>query len=375
MAVFSKKIGAVLTIIGFVMLFCLSCFCSTASAESGGTIKLVCEVSGKPVTGMKWEAYRIGTFDGQKITLDREYAKYPVDMTDLSASGFADAASTLKDFVFTYGNNHTPSGRGISQNDGIITFSNLKDGLYLIVARNYMVGVTTYIPTPAIVNLDSQLTPELTINAKIKPIATLSDTVEKFSVKKIWENADNLPLKPTEIIIDVYKNYQFFETVSLTEANNWYYEWHDEVDVEWSVIERKIPKDCCVVYRNDGRNYVVVNTYVPDFEFDWEANFPPPETTPTTTNTATATTTTKVSFPLVNESDTRNTETSTTTVSTTVVANKTTDKTPIKTTTTTKKLPQTGQLWWPVPVLAIGGLALIAVGSKIISGSKRDEDE
>ena len=27
-----------------------------------------------------------------------------------------------------------------------------------------------------------------------------------------------------------------------------------------------------------------------------------------------------------------------------------------------KKLPQTGQLWWPVPVLACAGLGCIAVG-------------
>ena len=26
------------------------------------------------------------------------------------------------------------------------------------------------------------------------------------------------------------------------------------------------------------------------------------------------------------------------------------------------KLPQTGQLWWPVPILALGGLALLAIG-------------
>ena len=26
------------------------------------------------------------------------------------------------------------------------------------------------------------------------------------------------------------------------------------------------------------------------------------------------------------------------------------------------KLPQTGQLWWPVPLLTVGGLALVALG-------------
>ncbi len=33
------------------------------------------------------------------------------------------------------------------------------------------------------------------------------------------------------------------------------------------------------------------------------------------------------------------------------------------TTTTNKKLPQTGQLWWPVPVLAAIGIAIFAIGA------------
>ena len=34
-------------------------------------------------------------------------------------------------------------------------------------------------------------------------------------------------------------------------------------------------------------------------------------------------------------------------------------------TTTTEKLPQTGQLWWPVPILAIGGIVFIMSGMSI----------
>lgn len=36
-----------------------------------------------------------------------------------------------------------------------------------------------------------------------------------------------------------------------------------------------------------------------------------------------------------------------------------------KVTTTTRKLPQTGQLWWPVPVLALAGLVLVAIGLRL----------
>lgn len=374
----SKKVGSIFIVMGMALLLCLSFLCTNATAKSGGTITLVCEVKGQPVKGMRWEAFRIGTFDGEKITLQGDFAKYPVDMSDLTASGLADAASTLMEYAFTF--KLKSAGSGNSKKDGTVTFKNLDDGLYLIAAKNYIDGETTYVATPAIVVLDSEKEPELTVYTKIMPTATNSDNVEKFSVQKIWENDENLPRKPNEIVIDIYRDYKFYETVRLSETNNWNYEWRDRAGVKWTIIERKIPEGCCIVYKEDGRNYIVVNTYVPGFEFDWEANFPPPNTTTTTTTTTTeTTTTTTASYQIggdeVTSTSESSTATDTTTSSTTATTAVTTKKTSPKTTTTTKKLPQTGQLWWPVPVMAIGGLVLIAAGTRIISSSKRDEDE
>ncbi len=375
----SKKVGSVFIIMGMALLLCLSCLCTTATAKSDGKITLVNEVKGQPVKGMRWEIFRIGTFDGEKITLQGDFAKYPVDMSDLTAAGLADAASTLTDYAFTF--KLKSAGSGNSKKDGTITFKNLEDGLYLIAAKNYVDGETKYIPTSSIVVLDTEKEAEITIYTKIMPTATDSDEVQKFKVQKIWENDENLPRKPNEIVIDIYRDYKFYETIRLSETNNWNYEWSDKAGVKWTVIERKIPEGCCIVYKNDGVNYIVVNTYVPGFEFDWEANFPPPNTTTTTTTTTITdtTTTTTVSYQIggdeatTSESSTAtDTTTSTTSTATTAV---TTKKTSPKTTTTSKKLPQTGQLWWPVPVMAIGGLILIAAGTRIISGSKRDEDE
>lgn len=369
----SKKVGSILIVMGMALLLCLSCMCTSASAKSSGTIILVNEIKGQAVKGMSWEIFRIGTFDGEKIILQGDFAKYPVDMSDLSASGLADAASTLKDYAFTF--KHKSEGSGKSKKDGTVTFKNLEDGLYLIAAKVYMDGVTMYIPTPAIVNLDTKKEPEMTIYTKINAMAVTAGSVERFKVQKVWENDENLPRKPNEIVIDIYRDYKFYQTVRLSETNNWSYEWSDKVGAEWTIIERKIPEGCCVVYKNNGRDYVVVNTYVPGFEFNWEENFTPPDTTTSTTTTTTTdiTTTTSAASNIIGDKVT--TDASTTTETTTSTTAVTTKKVSQKVTTTPSKLPQTGQLWWPVPVMAIGGLVLIAAGTRIISGSKRDEDE
>lgn len=371
----SKKIGSLLIVFGMAIFLCLSCISTVASAKTKGTLTLICECKDKPVQGLKWNLYRIGSFDGEKITLEGEFANLPVDMTDISASGLADVASTLREFAFVY--KYKTADSGNSKKDGTVELKFDEAGVYLIAAKQLTKDGVTYIPTPAIFVLDPENEPEKTIYPKIKKVAVLTGEIERFQLIKVWENAENLPTKPTEIVVDIYRDHDLYDTVTLSETNNWSYSWEEDVGYEWSILERKLPEGCSVIYRKDGRQYIVVNTYVPDFSFDWEVNFPPPTIETTTTSTATTTssttTTAKVTKDIVAEdSETMTTTTSTTETTTTTT---TTIKKTTKKTTTTSKLPQTGQLWWPVPVMAGAGLVLIAAGARIISNSKRNEDE
>ncbi len=373
MTAISKKIGSVLMILGMAVLLCLSCICTVASAKTKGTLTLICECKDKPVKGLKWNLYRIGSMIDGKIILEGDFAKLPVDMSDISASGLADSASTLREFAFIY--KYKPVDKGNSKKDGTVELKYDEAGVYLIAAEVLSDGNTTYFPTPAIFFLDPEKEAQKTIYPKITNEAVLTGEMQRFQLLKVWENDENLPTKPTEIVVDIYRNHKFYESVILSEANNWSYSWEVETVAEWTMMERVIPEGCAVVYKNNIRQYVVENTYVPDFRFDWELDFPPPvveEVTTTTTTTTTETTsTTTVTKDIVAEDDaTTSTTTNTTSTTTTTTTAKTTPKV-----TTTSKLPQTGQLWWPVPVMAGAGLVLVAIGAKIINGSKRDEDE
>jgi LPXTG-motif cell wall-anchored protein len=53
----------------------------------------------------------------------------------------------------------------------------------------------------------------------------------------------------------------------------------------------------------------------------------------------------------------------------------TTNKTTTTSTTTAAKLPQTGQLNWPVPVLAMAGFLLMALGYRLRREDKDAEHE
>lgn len=380
MAGIRKKIGAIFFIFGIAAMFCFSCLCSAVSAEGAVTMTLVCEARGELVEGMQWSVFRIGSYDGEKISLEGAFTEYPVDMSDLSSSGLADAASTLKDYAFTH--KIKPDGNGATQSSGIAVFDGLEYGVYLVAANNLKVGDKTFVPTPAIVSLTAEQSDDFTVYPKITSIRTLADEYERLNVRKVWERYDGMLVKPTEVVVDIYRDYEFYESVTLTADNDWNYTWEELAGSEWTIIERKIPEKCTVVYRNDGRRYVVVNTYNPDFIFDWGVDYPPSGVTTTVTGAvsgeAETNTTAAESFP-INEAD--ETTVSVNTATSPAAGDQTPDttkkggNTPVVTTTTENKLPQTGQLWWPVPVMAIIGLIFIAAGSRILFECKREDNE
>lgn len=43
------------------------------------------------------------------------------------------------------------------------------------------------------------------------------------------------------------------------------------------------------------------------------------------------------------------------------------------TTTAIEKLPQTGQLWWPVPVMLLGGLIFVAIGLRLLLDNRKED--
>lgn len=62
-----------------------------------------------------------------------------------------------------------------------------------------------------------------------------------------------------------------------------------------------------------------------------------------------------------------------TTRKTSSVSNSTRSSKNTTVTTTTGKLPQTGQLWWPVPVMLFSGLVFVAVGLRLLVNSRKED--
>ena len=315
-------------------------------AEKTGSVTLVCESSGESLSGMTWRFYHAGKRSGNTIVPSGNFSGYKVTFGDLSADALMAAASTFESYAVLDG--IAPNAEGVTDSDGRIRFADLEPGIYLVCGDKLTVGKGTYTPAPMFVEV-SESNPDMTAYPKFTYQDVLGADTERFRLMKIWENDEEFPQdRSASVDVEIYCNSVLKETVTLSEENDWTYSWTAKTSDVWRVKEINIPEHYTVIYRSNENQFVVVNTHDKDVP-------------PVTTTTTTAITTTSGTVTGTSVKDT-----------TTVTKVRTTSSTTKK---TESKLPQTGQLWWPVPILAIGGIIFVGIGCRLIARNKKEDDQ
>ena len=125
-----------------------------------------------------------------------------------------------------------------------------------------------------------------------------------------------------------------FDTVELNEENNWKHEWVDlDGKYVWTVVEQEAPDGYVISRDKDGFIYVIINTRedVPEIKPTVSGSDPDLESKPPT------------GTPPDSLPDQEFTS-------------------PEDSSSVEDKLPQTGQLWWPVFMLISIGLLFLIIG-------------
>lgn len=269
----------------------------------------------KNLPGVHFDVYRVadtGTF--AEFTLTGDFADYPVEITDLDAAGWKAAAETLTGYVRRDG--LTAVAGGSTGQDGKVTFSGLMPGLYLVIGETSTVDGHRYTPEPLLISLpnraadEDQWTYDVTTSPKYsrKPTGSGKDDTVERKVLKVWDDGEGED-RPASIQVQLLKNGEVAETVTLSAENHWRYTWTRLAEgEEWRVVEKETPEGYTVSVRQEGVTFVVTNTR----EEPGQPDVPTEPDNPDTPDKPT--------------------------------------------------LPQTGQLWWPVPMLACGGLLLFLLG-------------
>lgn len=235
--------------------------------------------------------------------------------SDETDEAWVKLASTLE--VYVQRERIDPTDKGRTDTDGSLTFPTssdvtMKPGLYLVIGNRHTQGGYYYDPQPFLVML-----PTIDVEENVWDYDV--EVSEKFSKRripstpgegeeefqKVWNDGGASKTRPASITVDLLRNGEVYDTVTLTAKDNWRYTWkHLDSRYRYLVSER-VPEGYKMTASRDGDTIVVTNTgEKPPKDYD-------------------------------------------------------------------DRLPQTGLVWWPVELLAIGGVACLLLAGIL---KKRERD-
>lgn len=267
------------------------------------------------LTDAEFDLYLIATVDEYgRLTTTEAFRQFNVDIHGENDTAWKALASTLEGYVLRDGIKSTDSGK--TDRQGLLTFPNqaerLEQGLYLVLSHRHIQSGRIYDAAPFMVLLPAQdkETNDWLYNVIVKPKYESrpepndpdDDTITR-KVLKVWADDGHEKDRPKEVIVQLLREGKVFHTVTLNAANNWRYTWENlDNRYQWTIVEKELEKYNVTVIR-EGVTFVVTNTYT---------EYTPDEPIPIQPGKPT--------------------------------------------------LPQTGQLWWPVPVLMLVGMLFVIIG-------------
>lgn len=301
-----------------------------ATAFAAGSINLSQDVKltisyqddAMPLAGAEFSIYLVASVDGNgELTTEDTFKQFNVNIRGKNDAALKVLATTLEGYVLR--DNIAPTDSGKTNTNGYLSFptgtERLTPGLYLVLGSRHTQGGFRYDATPFMVMLPTQDAEknEWIYDVLVSPkhdSSEIPDTPSAITRKvlKVWDDADNKN-RPTEVIVQLLRNGEVYDTVTLNDDNNWRYTLSNLDDsYTWTVVEKEY-EGYTVQIERDGITFVIKNTYETNIPDNPTPNVPvsPKPTNPTPNNPS---------------------------------------------------LPKTGQTWWPVPLLLMGGLSFIIVG-------------
>lgn len=257
-----------------------------------------------PISGIQFDAYLISTVDecGELTVIDRyrDFAE-DLDIRGKNDDSWRAMAQTLAREIML-DDTLKPSRSAVTDADGVAKFADIPMGLYLIMGSGVEKDGYVYSTTPFFVMLPEQDMSSNTWNYRVVANAKPGREPVKadFEVIKIWKDDCHKDRRPKSITINLICDGGVYDTITLPHNGTWSYTWKNlETNHQWTVTENRENGYQKPDVQQEGNIFIVTNT----------CNQPAKPTEPGKPT-----------------------------------------------------LPQTGQLWWPVPVLIAAGLLFVVIG-------------
>lgn len=290
------------------------------------SLTIECVYDGTPVENEYFSLYKIADIaENWTLTVENEFRDYQIDFTKLEDQ---EEWQNLTEILSTYikRDNLTPDCEGKTDQNGILQFEEsdgeITRGLYLIMEEPLVKESMEYTTKPFLVSLpENEENGEITYDVIVEPkeyMDLVPDSMD-MNVLKVWDDEKAKSYRPDSIEVELLKDGEPDQTITLNEENNWRYTWKDlDGSAQWNVLEKNVPDHYTVTSSTDGDTCVITNEIDPSLR--------------DRTNNA------------IDNDDSSSSRSSS------IRSSK------------SGRLPQTGLFWWPVPVLFASGLLLIIIG-------------
>ena len=257
-----------------------------------------------PISGLRFDAYLISTVDqyGELTVIDR-YGAYAesLDIRGKNDTAWQNMAQTLAREILL-DPDLKPSRSAVTNSDGVAAFTDIPMGLYLVPGSTIQKNGYVYSTSPFFVMLPEQDLSSNTWNYHVVANAKPGqDPVRAdYEVIKVWKDSCHKDQRPESITISLICDGVENDTITLPYEGAWSYTWKNlDTNHQWTVTEKRENGYQDPKVQQEGNTFIVTNTCS-------KPTTPPQPDKPT--------------------------------------------------------LPQTGQLWWPVPVLIAAGLLFVVIG-------------
>lgn len=297
---------------------------AAGAIDTGRDVSLTLECP--ELSGLNVRLYHVADVDAYgRLTVREGFEKYNLTLvTGKDDDAWRNIAAALAGSVLK--DNVTPDAKG-TVTGGSVKFTGIPQGLYLVTAPRHQKDGKYYDMQPFLVTLPSENAEtnawDYAVTAKPKfdqstiPSVPSSSKIS-ITVTKGWSDEDNrYGIRPVSVTVTLMQGDKAYDTVVLSADNSWKHTWTGlDPSYAYTVAETPVEGYTTLAERN-GYEFAVINKFSDtiDPEPSGDDEFPGDDdsTGPTPSGDEDA-------------------------------------------------LPQTGQLWWPVPLLLAAGLALICAG-------------
>lgn len=353
-----------------LVLLCAGIASAYPALDSTQPVSLTVSASadGAAISSLRFTLYKaadmaVGADGAAEFTLTDAFAAYGdeiemnLDPEGMDSSEWAAGAATVAPYVLRDSKNGSKSFESLSaatDADGKAAFSGVGQGLYLMTGIYEGSDFETVTVTPVFLTLP-QLSEDgsswiYSASASAKTTAKTPDTEAKtvsVSVRKVWSGDDTAGTssrRPESITVDLLDSTgAVVDTQTLSATNAWSFTWTGLSEGTWSVAEKDVPSNYSVsqeeTVTEDGKTVTITNT-TPPAGVQGESR----EKTSTSDKSKDKDKKVKGSS---RSGDTANVASA-------------------------SRLPQTGQLWWPVWLLSGIAAVLVILGLILRLSGRRD---